>query len=332
MVKQIIISFVALASFCLSSLQAQTAAKLIEKYKAFPGAEYLNTTEESLKQRDSDLTPEENAKMKKNFKKSEQVQMQNLDEEQLAQIEQDIKALKGYELLFTVNKNTTYDEDKNILRNMLAEVMNPPSVKVRCYGKVKGKTVSDLLVRLEWLNTVALSHVDTKIDRDLMTKALMADGALVTEFDDDDDGEVVEMKDVLEEVKNGNVLFVIEGKEYPDLHSTKEASEYMMLHNIRHNTESWIIGSAVKEKYPNTDKKVVIEFSDYTKELQKYVDAGDVLFVIKDKEYPELRSIEAAKEFMKANNIKCFNQHWVSESEAKTKYPTVKRKAIIEYY
>lgn len=240
--------------------QAQTAAKLIEKYKAFPGAEYLNTTEESLKQHDSDLTPEENAKMKKNFKKSEQVQMQNLDEEQLAQIEQDIKALKGYELLFTANKNTSYDEDKNILRNMLAEVMNPPSVKVRCYGKVKGKTVSDLLVRLEWLNTVALSHIDTKIDRDLMTKALMADGAVVTEFDDDD-GEVVEMGDVLEEVKKGNVLIVINGKEYPDLHSTEDAAKYMEANDIHFNVESWIVGSAVKEKYPNTDKKVVIEFS-----------------------------------------------------------------------
>ena len=250
------------------TIQAQTAAKLIEKYKAFPGAEYLNTTEESLKQRDSDLTPEENAKMKKNFKKSEQVQMQNLDEEQLAQIEQDIKALKGYELLFTANKNTSYDESQNIIKNMLAEVMNPPSVKVRCYGKVKGKTVSDLLVRLEWLNTVALSHIDTKIDRDLMTKALMADGALVTEFDDDDDGEVVEMKDVLEEVKKGNVLFVINGKECPDLHSTEEAAKYMEENDYHFNVESWVVGGAVKEKYPNTDRKVVIEFSRSDKETK----------------------------------------------------------------
>ena len=264
MVKQILIIAMLLIA---CTIQAQTAAKLIEKYKAFPGAEYLNTTEESLKQRDSDLTPEENAKMKKNFKKSEQVQMQNLDEEQLAQIEQDIKALKGYELLFTANKNTSYDESKNIIKNMLAEVMNPPSVKVRCYGKVKGKTVSDLLVRLEWLNTVALSHIDTKIDRDLMTKALMADGAVVTEFDDDD-GEVVEMGDVLEEVKKGNVLIVINGKEYPDLHSTEDAAKYMEANDIHFNVESWIVGGAVKEKYPNTDKKVVIEFSRSDKETK----------------------------------------------------------------
>lgn len=248
-----------------SCAMAQTAAKLIEKYKAFPGAEYVNTTEESLKQHDSDLTAEENARMKKHFKKSEQVQMKNLNEEQLAQIEQDIKALKGYELLFTANKNTSYDEDKNILKNMLAEVMNPPSVKVRCYGKVKGKTVSDLLVRLEWLNTVALSHVDTKIDKALMTKALMADGALITEYVDED-GEVVDMKDILKE--SDNALIVINGKEYPDLHSTEDAAKYMEANDIHFNVESWIVGGAVKEKYPNTDKKVVIEFSEKDKETK----------------------------------------------------------------
>lgn len=247
-----------------TSLQAQTAAKLIEKYRAFPGAEYENTTEESLKQHGS-LTAEENARMKKHFKKSEQVQMKNLNEEQLAQIEQDIKELKGYQLLFTANKNTSYEENKNILRNMLAEVMNPPSVKVRCYGKVKGKTVSDLLVRLEWLNTVALSHVDTKIDKALMTKALMADGALITEYDDED-GEVVDMKDILKE--SDNALIVINGKEYPDLHSTEDAAKYMEANDIHFNVESWIVGGAVKEKYPNTDKKVVIEFSEKEKETK----------------------------------------------------------------
>ena len=259
--KQVLLSIMML--LCVGNAFGQTPAKLIEKYKAVPGAVYENTTNESLKgleKGDTILSADEIAKLKKNFKKSEQVQMQNLDEEQLALIEQDIKALKGYELLFTANKNTSYDESKNIIKNMLAEVMNPPSVKVRCYGKVKGKTVSDLLVRLEWLNTVALSHIDTKIDRDLMTKALMADGAVVTEFDDDD-GEVVEMGDVLEEVKKGNVLIVINGKEYPDLHSTEDAAKYMEANDIHFNVESWIVGSAVKEKYPNTDKKVVIEFS-----------------------------------------------------------------------
>ena len=330
--KQIIFSLLAF-TVCLLPLQAQTASKLIEKYRKLPNATYMDTSKETLKSYDENpdpaLTEEERAQLRKNFKMSEVVQIEKCDEKQLAKIEKDIKALKGYELLFVTNKNGGSDEDANVVRKMMSDMMNP-TIKVQTYGKAKGNTVSDILIRVDLWETVALIHLDTKLDKELMVKSLMEQENFG--FEIESDSEDVDMKDALEDVKNGNVLFVIEGKEYPDLHSTKEASEYMMLHNIRHNTESWIIGSYVKEKYPNTDKKVVIEFSDYTKELQKYVDAGDVLFVIKDKEYPELRSIEAAKEFMKANNIKCYNQHWVSESEAKTKYPTVKRKAIIEYY
>ena len=40
----------------------------------------------------------------------------------------------------------------------------------------------------------------------------------------------------------------------------------MKANGIRWNTESWIVGEAVKEKYPNTDKKVVIEFAEKAKE------------------------------------------------------------------
>ena len=39
----------------------------------------------------------------------------------------------------------------------------------------------------------------------------------------------------------------------------------MRAHNISWN-ELWVIGAAVKEKYPNTDKKVVIEYSQKEKE------------------------------------------------------------------
>jgi hypothetical protein len=74
------------------------------------------------------------------------------------------------------------------------------------------------------------------------------------------------LKAVLEEVKKGNVLIVINGKEYPDLHSTEDAAKYMEANDIHFNVESWIVGGAVKEKYPNTDKKVVIEFSRSDKE------------------------------------------------------------------
>jgi hypothetical protein len=34
----------------------------------------------------------------------------------------------------------------------------------------------------------------------------------------------------------------------------------MRTQDFHFNQESWVVGGAVKEKYPNTDKKVVIEF------------------------------------------------------------------------
>ena len=42
----------------------------------------------------------------------------------------------------------------------------------------------------------------------------------------------------------------------------------MRAHNISWNNEMWVVGGAVKEKYPNTDKKVVIEF--YQKEKEQH--------------------------------------------------------------
>jgi hypothetical protein len=78
--------------------------------------------------------------------------------------------------------------------------------------------------------------------------------------------EVTDMKDVVKDAKDSNVLFVIDGKEVPELRSFEEAKEYMEKNNFHFNHESWVVGGAVKEKYPNTDKKVVIEFSRQEKE------------------------------------------------------------------
>ena len=77
------------------------------------------------------------------------------------------------------------------------------------------------------------------------------------------------MDDITKDMEKGNVLFVIDGKELPELRSMKEAIEYMEKNNFHFNNESWIVGSAVKEKYPNTNKKVVIEFSRTDKKEQK---------------------------------------------------------------
>ena len=277
--KQLLLSLTML--LFMGNAFGQTPTKLIEKYKAMPGAVYENTTKESLEgleKEDSILSAEDIAKLKKHFKKSEQVQIQNVSEELLAQINKDINALKGHELLFETVRNAgseSLGDSANLIKQMLADVLNP-TIKMQCYGKVEGKMVSDLLICLDIWNTVALSYIDTKIDRDIWMKALERSNFAVNDNEKaekaegkeavgklvDGIGNIVDMKDILKEVENGDALIVINGKEHPELHSTKEAAEYMKKHNIWFNKESWIVGEAVKEKYPHTDKKVVIEYSE----------------------------------------------------------------------
>ncbi|SDG39211.1 hypothetical protein SAMN04487901_103154 [Prevotella communis] len=264
--KQVLLSIMML--LCVGNAFGQTPAKLIEKYKAVPGAVYENTTNESLKELekgDTILSADEIAKLKKHFKKSEQVQIQNVSEEQLAEINKDIKALKNHELLFETVRNAgskSLGDSANVVKQMISDFLNP-TVKMRCYGKVDGKMVSDLLIRLDIWNTVALSYIDTKIDRDIWMK--LQERSSFSTSDDDDDSSV-DMKETLKDVEKGNVLIVINGEEHPELHSTKEAEEYMRQQQISFNHQNWIVGKAVKEKYPHTKKNVVIEFSRNDKE------------------------------------------------------------------
>ena len=266
--KKLLLSLTML--LCMVNAFGQTPAKLIEKYKALPGATYENTTQESIKgldKEDSILSADEIAKLKKYFKKSEQVQIQNVSEELLAEINKDIKALKDHELLFETTRNAgseSLGDSAHLFKQMIADFLNP-SIKMQCYGKVDDKMVSDLLLRLDIWNTVTLSYIDTKIDRDIWMKALER-SRITADDNDDNNNSVVDLKDVLIDDGNGETLIVINGVEHPELHSTKEAAEYMRKHNFWFNNENWIVGEAVKEKYPNTDKKVVIEFTRNDKE------------------------------------------------------------------
>ena len=196
----------------------------------------------------------------KHFKKSEQLQL-TLDDDQKEQLGKDIQALKGYEMLFVLNNNQEPEEGKNIIHTMINQTFSP-DYQIRIYGKVKGDIVNDVLVRLDMWGKVVLSHNDSKVKKDFLMKGLYSGDMVNVEEDED----VVNIKDVVKEVKNGSALIVINGEEHPELHSEKDAIEYMRAHNISWNNESWVVGGVVKEKYPNTDKKVVIEFSHQEKE------------------------------------------------------------------
>lgn len=266
--KKIILSLIVLLS--VGSTFGQTAEKLMEKYKAFPNAEYKETTEESRKSIEEEkeketagISQKDIDFVLKNFKKVEQVQL-TLDDDQKEQLEKDLQALKGYEMLFVANDNKEPEEGKNLVQNMINQTFNP-NYQIRVYGKVKGNVVNDMLCRFDMWGKVVLVHNKFKVKKDFILKGLFSGTAVNVEEAEN----AVDMKNVVKEVEDGNALFVINGEEHPEFHSLKEAKEYMNKTGFYFDNESWVVGGAVKEKYPHTDKKVVIEWSIKEKKDQQ---------------------------------------------------------------
>lgn len=153
---------------CVSGAFGQTAPKLIAKYKALPNAKYGENTEEVRRNIEENknegalgLTGKDYDFVLKHFKKSEYVELV-MDDNQTRDLQKDIEALKGYELLVAQNdqKETS------------------PNYLVRVYGKVKGDNVKDLLVRCDISGKTVLQHFDCKVKKDLMVKATL-DGDLI---------------------------------------------------------------------------------------------------------------------------------------------------------
>ena len=156
--KKLLLSLALL--LCVGSSFGQTAEELMEKYKAFPGAEYKEKTEEALKdiieEGPGDMSQEDFDFIVKNFKKSEQVQL-TLDEAQKEQLDKDLRALKGYEMIFTQNDNKEPEEGKNLVQNMLNQAFSP-SYQIRAYAKMKGNILTGTLLRLDMWGKVVLSY------------------------------------------------------------------------------------------------------------------------------------------------------------------------------
>lgn len=154
---------------CVSGAFGQTSDRLMKKYKAMPNAKYEENTEEVRKYVEENknegalgLTGKDYDFVLKHFKKSEYVELV-MDDNQTRDLQKDIEALKGYELLVVQNdhKETT------------------PNYRIFVYGKVKGDNVKDLLVRCDISGKTVLQHFDCKVKKDLMVKATL-DGDLIS--------------------------------------------------------------------------------------------------------------------------------------------------------
>ena len=262
-----------------SCMFGQTVEKLFEKYKAISNATYEENTEEmrtaveeAVKQKlgegegeikvtidEYNVTPNELDMTLTGFKKGEQLLLM-LNDEQKQTLEQDILSLKGYETMFTMNDNSTPSDTTTILARMMGQMFSP-SYQLYAYGKGKGKKVSDVLLVWNIWNSTVLGRFEGKMSKDKFVKTL-ANDTFALYSNGHEDGKVVSYDDVLKDVKNGKVLFVINGEQHSEFQSIDEAREYMISSNIHWNSESWIVGAAVKEKYPDTDMKVVVEWSE----------------------------------------------------------------------
>lgn len=154
---------------CVSGAFGQTSDRLMKKYKAMPNAKYEENTEEVRKYVEENknegalgLTGKDYDFVLKHFMKSEYVELV-MDDNQTRDLQKDIEALKGYELLVVQNdhKETT------------------PNYRFFVYGKVKGENVKDLLVRCDISGKTVLQHFDCKVKKDLMVKATL-DGDLIS--------------------------------------------------------------------------------------------------------------------------------------------------------
>lgn len=153
---------------CVGGAFGQTSDRLMKKYKAMPNAKYEENTEEVRKYVEENknegvlgLTGKDYDFVLKHFMKSEYVELV-MDDNQTRDLQKDIEALKGYELLVVQNdhKETT------------------PNYRIFVYGKVKGDNVKDLLVRCDISGKTVLQHFDCKVKKDLMVKATL-DGDLI---------------------------------------------------------------------------------------------------------------------------------------------------------
>lgn len=266
-----IISLVALL-LCAGCMFGQTIEQLMAKWKTMPGAQYeVKTRAELLHEMENDtdvaksgLSKDELHFIKKNLKRNEQITLQS-DSVLQEMLNKDIQALKGFEQLMEVNKNFASNEDNNPLQQLWNKVMNP-QIKVSAYGRVNGDIVDNLLIRMDVWDKIVLGYFDCKFKKKSLSKLI-----LIERNSDDAEREkddAVDMKTTIEEVQKDHALFVINGEEHPELHSSEEARVYMEEIDFHHNNETWVVGRAVKEKYPETDRKVVIEYNRERKDTE----------------------------------------------------------------
>lgn len=263
-------SLVALLSF--TTANAQTVSKLIKKYRDIPGVEYADSSETFKRQLIKEIAnnnPElkgiDAEDIKKNVKGVKYLSITN-NQELGEQLTEDIRNLKGYETLVATTHNPEKDDDANPLKTLFQSVLNP-SIGLSYFGiPYKDRQKNPIIVFRFGPSLIAI-FIEGKIKTTDLFNSFDSDNLISFDSndDDDDDDDDEDAFDFSSLKNDGEVLFVINGVEHPELKNYTEAHEYMKQHDIQINHMGIITGEEKDKKYPDTDKKMVVEYKEENK-------------------------------------------------------------------
>lgn len=191
MIKRLTLAVI--ASLFVGCMMAQTAEKLISKYKAFPDAEYENTLKDQVKSLKKDRTKYTSVgvdvdKIIKNLKSAKKVGV-ILDEDEKAELKQDLDGLKGYDQIFAYNGDLL-EPDSNASSGLLDldkvfHTKDPGFSNLWLYAKIDKDIVNGFVVKLEFFGKTYLLYVDGKYTIDDWKK--MMEVSLIPDDDEEEE-------------------------------------------------------------------------------------------------------------------------------------------------
>lgn len=240
----------------------QTPQELIDKYKDSPEAEYHVFDADTIRQvfDKKRYAGTDHEFFLSNIRKVEVVALAD-SLKRVEEVDDDIANLEGYELIYSAahNREECTDEGlKGMIKRALAPIFQP-NLSVNVYARVKDDVAEDVIQRITLWHYTVIGYVEGKV------KVKDLPELLAVSFNSDADGDDDAVFD-MDDVPETDALIVIDGIVHPELHTALEASEYMKSKGIRFNEMDTILGSeSVREKYPDCNKKVAIEFTTNNK-------------------------------------------------------------------
>lgn len=251
------------------NVQAQTTKKIWEKYRDFPGAQYVDNTEAARKDLESRLNNHGNnapnryaESAYKSFKRSQQVQI-TLDETQKQELEHCLNSLdRHHEKVLAFNSLNKTNVNMGPFNQLLG--LQPDStMNVGVYAKSKGKMLTDILIRFDMFGQTVLSFQETSINKDALLQSLQEQFAMsgssafsLTDDDGDEDEEGIDFGNSEYVSEDTEALIVINGEVHPELHNIKDTEEYLKKNNLHPNHFHTYLGDSVQEHYPDATQRV----------------------------------------------------------------------------